>query len=160
MGHLWFGSTTIFFRRRLAASRASARWSQKPWIYDMYSHTTEIWDRIEDLLDYLFVFDGKPLQILMQISEVDGLLVQNPTPLDNKKLPWDPSSWANLHPVFLTGNSWSNFTALNTSRIREKVSGYGLRIYLEWTTEKDRHLFQTRGDATYQTNSQLLVALW
>lgn len=83
MGHLWFGSTTIFFWRRLAASRASVR-SQKPWIYDMYSHTTEIWDRIEDLLDDVFVFDGKPLQVLMQISEVDGSLVQNPTPLDKK----------------------------------------------------------------------------
>lgn len=50
----------------------------------MYSHTTEIWDRIEDLLDDVFVFDGKPLQILMQISEADGFLVQNPTPLDKK----------------------------------------------------------------------------
>ena len=33
MGHLWFGSTTTFFRRRLAASGASVRWSQKSWFF-------------------------------------------------------------------------------------------------------------------------------
>ena len=115
----------------------------------MYSHTTEIWDRIEDLLDDVFVFDGKPLQILMQISEADGLLVQNPTPLDKKKLPWDSSSWANLHPQVYS---------------LEHISYKGERIWVwsaylpsrELTTEKDKHLFQTilgGGDATYQTNS-------
>ena len=71
----------------------------------MYSHTTEIWDRIEDLLDDVFVFDGKPLQILMQISEVDGLLVQNPTPLDNKNYHETLPAGQISIQFFLTGNS-------------------------------------------------------
>lgn len=94
----------------------------------MYSQTTEIWDRIEDLLDDVFVFDGKPLQILMQISEVDGLLVQNPTPLDNK----------NYHETLAAGKISIQFFFERKFMIqiyslehilREKVSGYCLRIY-------------------------------
>lgn len=50
----------------------------------MYSHITEIWDRIEELLDDVLVFDGKPLQILMQISEVERLLVQTSYPSGQK----------------------------------------------------------------------------
>ena len=130
MGHLWFGSTTTFFRRRLAASQGPQRGGHKHLEFTTCIVTQQkygiglkiFWIIFLFLMVNHYKYSCASLKLMGYLFKILPLL-------DNKKLPWDPSSWANLHPVFLTGNSWSNFTALNTSRIREKVSGYGLRIY-------------------------------